>query len=127
MTKRSWSATGPVIIYGGSDDLIEMEGGVEDEINSSSATLLFGEPEPSSGRNAYGIIVRMKYDCDGTWAATVKMLDEGVHVPWPISISTRPDETYGNPPQTREGYSVQVEIGCPDGTPITRMKKAPTL
>lgn len=98
-------------IYGASDDLVELEGIVDQELGC------YGVAKIRVGTDEGGVDVLMAYapfrGGGGTWAAMLAPLDEGVPIPWPVAIKHR----------ERRGeveYSVVVEIDCPTGTPVSR-------
>jgi hypothetical protein len=97
-------------IYGQSDDLVELEGIFHDEIGCYDETVTL-----QVGTEKAGVVVEMFYENDGCWSAKIKRIDDGVPIPWAISVvpMSRIDG--------REGYSVAVEIACPEGTPIRRL------
>jgi hypothetical protein len=83
--------TVPVVIYGASDDLIEVEGDVPgcDEYNDEAATFVL------TGDGGQ-VRVGMRYGRSGCWEATIAPLDEGVAGPTAtVSIS---------------GYTARVEV-----------------
>ena len=98
-----------IILYGASDDLVEIEGDVQEEIGCYEKAVLvtIGRPEVDLGQNAYGVQVRMSYgDEAGVWAARIAPIDEDVPIPWPVRVSAW-------------GYSAHVVVECPPGTPVT--------
>lgn len=100
-------------IYGASDDLVELEGCVEDEIGCYDkwVEITVGYTEAEPGRDTQGVKVIMRYAPKwadaGVWTAEVFPLDEGVEIPWPVKIEL-----------SERKYSAQVVIDCPDGTPV---------
>lgn len=67
-------------IYGASDDLVEMEGCVNEEIGSYDAatTITIGG----------ALVVTAQYGKDGgsVWAFTLRQVDEDVPLPWPVRV-----------------------------------------
>lgn len=99
-------------VYGASDDLVEIEGDVRDEIGST------GGGQVIIGDEAGGIRIVAKYAVAkgiGVWRLGVEPIDEDVPVPWPVRVE-----------QTERGYSLAVIVDCPPGTPVkaTRLKAA---
>lgn len=100
-------------IYGASDDLVEIEGSIEDEINCYDASVEFtvGYPEPAPGRNIQGVKIIMRYAPKwanaGVWTAEIFPIDEDIDIPWPVSITL-----------SERGYSAQVLVDCPIDTPV---------
>lgn len=119
-------------IYGGSDDLVEIEGcrvlerSIEDAANVGHGVTVaiggaeivccelrvvieIGAREAGAGQNGAGIRVVMTYASEthdaAVWSADVSPLDEDVPCPWTVTLGT-------------EGYSVVVTIECPAGTPV---------
>jgi hypothetical protein len=86
-------------IYGHSDDCIEIEGDVDDELGAYDRERCI-----TVGGEGEGIEVRVSYH--GTWRFAVSMIDEDVPCPWSIRI------------EPKHGYSQQVVIDCPPGTPV---------
>lgn len=103
-------------IYGYSDDLIEIEGNVRNEV-SPGRTFLIGDDKR-------GVKVRMKYgmmkDSAGVWGCSIEQVGEYVPL-FPITI----DEAEVNGTNTGS-YSVRVTIDCPTGTPVRYGKKVLT-
>ena len=100
-------------IYGASDDIVEIEGDVNEE-TSPGRSIVIGTKVDG------GLVVSMKYGVGAAvWQARVRQIDEGIPVPWPVTIGNA--EPHGFPdPQT---YSVLVTIDCPAGTPVFVGKK----
>ncbi len=118
-------------IYGGSDDLCEVEGvdlatrtnddgtemksgtgiakpGVRDEIGCYERDVHFviGQPEAKAGENAHGIRVWLHYTDLGVWAVSILPLEEDAPCRWPVRVRV-------------EGYTAVAEIDAPPGTPVT--------
>ncbi len=108
-----------ILIYGASDDLVEIEGDVREEIGcyGKSVTIEVGN------RDAGGLVVRMRYapkhTTEAVWVAEVRQFAEGVPVPWQVRIRHTHRGHLGSV-GSAAGYSVVVEIDCPTGTPVTR-------
>ena len=96
-------------IYGASDDLVEIEGDVSDEVSQLRWILI--------GDETRGVRVRMKYAAtktsDGVWEGRVEQVKEGVPM-FPITID---EAEPGGHPDPRS-YSVRINIDCPPGTPV---------
>jgi len=91
-------------IYGHSDDCVEIEGDVNDEIGAFERARVI-----TIGGEGEGVIVRAAYAPDssaGVWRLSVELVEEGVPCPWPIRI------------EPRHSYSQQIVIDCPPGTPV---------
>ena len=60
-------------IYGGSDDLVELEGIVRDELDTSDVVITVGWPDgdPSKDLDPQGVRVRMQYAPDWQDAASI--------------------------------------------------------
>lgn len=97
-------------IYGASDDLVEIEGDHNEEVDA-----LNDEVKVTIGTDAGGLLVLMRYAAGGmgfaTWTAEVGQMAENVEIPWPVHIG---HAMRGS----RVGYSVTVEVDCPPGTPV---------
>ena len=97
-------------IYGASDDLVEVEVGGRpfEEIGcyGKDVHIVVGHERASPGSNASGIRVWMHYTDLAVWAATILQIDEGIPIPWKVTVGS-------------DDYSVLVRIDCPDGTPIS--------
>lgn len=96
-------------IYGSSDDIVCHNGNGEwDEIGCYDEDVLL-----RIGDKKGGLYVEMSYGKGqgATWTAKVEQIDEGVPIPWDVSIShnMRGEEV---------GYSVRMKIDCPEGTPF---------
>lgn len=96
-------------ISGASDDIIDLKGIVNDEVNGDGANIIVGKPDASEGEDAFGVRVKMRYAKGGIWAATIEPLGDDVKCPWPITVSI-------------ENYSAVVTIDCPEGTEVTYKK-----
>ena len=101
-------STPEIVIYGASDDLVEVEmtrpDGTtwQEEYNGDDVTLNIG------GR----MYVRMRYGVhDAVWTAEIGQLVEGIPI-IPVSIGTH-----------ERGFSVLMEIWITEPTTITEMKK----
>lgn len=105
-------------VYGQSDDLIEVEGVRKVGKRSWVTAAGYAGDEFSRGRiqvgdRAGGLIVKMAYGKRaGVWSACVEQIDEEVPIPWPVSITV-----------SDRGYSVIVNIDCPDGVPVQKWRK----
>lgn len=99
-------------IYGASDDLVEIDGDVWDEVSPGTTITI--------GNSQRGVIVRMRYCQNGTWRASVAMIDEGVPM-FPVSVIEAAPGGYPNP----RSYSVMVRVDCPEGT-LVRYGKTTT-
>ena len=100
-------------IYGASDDLVEIEGPGGDEVDcyDSSVLITIGWPEAQAGKDAKGLVVRMRYGSPGfggTWSAEVGQIDEDFPIPWPVRIEV-----------AERPYSALVIVDCPDDTPVS--------
>jgi hypothetical protein len=88
-----------IVVYGHSDDLVEVEGaGFDDEADGDSR-LVFGNKEDG------GVQVDMRYVTPGVWAATIQQLGDEVPIPWDIQVSNT-------------AYTVRVEIDIPDDSTV---------
>lgn len=121
-------------IYGGSDDLVEIEGldlveesddddDRDDDGPVAGLTRAAARPdeipcydstvEIAIGGEKGGVVVTMDYGEPGVWSAQIRQIAEDVPVPWPVRI--------GPPGGARHktwGYSVCVEIDAPDNIPV---------
>lgn len=117
-------------IYGGSDDLCEIEGidlesydtdsdepasrkGVakadaRDEIGCIDKDVHFviGNAEATSGENASGIRVWLHYTDLGVWSVQLLPIEEDVPCPFPVRVVV-------------DGYTAIAEIDAPPGTPVS--------
>lgn len=98
-------------IYGSSDDLVCVEGLYDDEFREGDV-LVVGDREAALGCNAQGMLVRLSYAPDwvGTaiWTAELAPMDDGAPIPWRVEMT-----------QSERGYSAQVLVHCPTGTPVS--------
>lgn len=93
-----------VRIYGASDDLIEFDGGIYDEVNILPiGGEWHGELRAGTGR----LLVWARYANDGMWMLGISQVGDAIPLPdWPIMIrSAQGDES---------GYSVTLVIDAPD-------------
>lgn len=98
-------------IYGASDDLVELEGILRDEVNEidsdKGVPITIGEPRTGGIRVVAFYAAPFGGDKGkAVWGFRVEPLDEDVACPWPIRIEAH-------------GYSAHVVVGCPQGTPVT--------
>lgn len=98
-------------ISGYSDDVVSLDGIVNDEVGAYERAVQF-----TLAGDGGGLFVRMQYapkfHPGGVWVATVAPLDEDIPIPWPVSITL-----------SEQRYSPVVEIGCPKGTVVTWTKR----
>jgi hypothetical protein len=103
--------------YGGSDNLIEVEGWFAEEYNTTRASFLVGDERG-------GCIITIAYLKSGLWTGTVRQVEEDIPIPWNVRISTgaphRAGSIKGVP--TGCGYSVVVTVDAPLGTPFRKVK-----
>lgn len=116
-------------IYGTSDDLVEISGITGGnsgdhhlELNANNAVIILGDKVTG------GVLIGIRYsdpmlapDCDegaGCWAVQVSPLDEGVPIPWPVTIRHRVKQGYDGE-SDRVLYSAVAEIDAPADTPKT--------
>jgi hypothetical protein len=102
-----------VRISGHSDDIVSLEAYVSDEVSGDAVRVKIGWSEAAPGRDAAGVMVTMIYggnDSGAVWAATVEQFEDGVPVPWPVTITFRT-------------YTPVVLVGCPEGTPIVAERR----
>jgi hypothetical protein len=106
-----------ITIYGGSDDLVEVEGCEgADEFNSDRWQGDLIGPDGTDQQ----MRVHCWYDDDGCWQVGVGQVIEDVQLPaWPITITQAPAMNPDNP-----GYSALLTIDAPDGTRLTNVKGA---
>lgn len=93
-------------IYGASDDLIEIEGDVDEEIyadDGDRAVLLIGELQA-------GLVVTVRYAAndEGVWQVAAEPVAEDVPCPWPVRLEFK-------------GYTAVLVVDAPRGT---RVRKA---
>jgi hypothetical protein len=90
-----------ITIYGASDDLVEIDGGIREEFycKNDFTTLLLESPDATA-------IVTVAYTKQGTWAVGLAPGDEGIGIPdhWGFLIEMSPEVDYStqlritNPP-----------------------------
>lgn len=68
-------------IYGHSDDCLEIGGDADEEFGAINKRV-----EILIGDKTAGVVVGGRYGDAGVWEFDVRQVDEGVPVPWPISI-----------------------------------------
>lgn len=91
-------------IYGHSDDLVEIEGDIEDELCAYEDGRII-----TIGGEGEGVVIRAEYAPEGSagvWRFSVELVDDGVPCRWKIEI------------EPKHEYSQQVVIHCPPGTPV---------
>ncbi len=96
-------------IYGASDDLVEIEGDVHEEIGcyETSVELEIGGPDG-------GIRVIGEYGLgkEAVWRFALEPVAEDVPVPWPVRADLG-----------GRGCSLAISIDCPKGTPVYHVTK----
>jgi hypothetical protein len=93
--------------YGASDDLLEIEGAIDDEFGDAT-----GRIEVMLTGPVYGaMIVRAEYTGDGVWMLGCSQADEDHRLPWPVRIV--PGDT------GTSHYSVVLVVDAPDGAELT--------
>lgn len=93
-------------IYGGSDDLVEIEGDYNEELNVEMNKWM----PITIGDEKGGLLVHVGYGLlsrNGVWEICVEQIDEDVPIPWLVTIGVAP-----------QGYSTLLTVNCPRGTPI---------
>jgi hypothetical protein len=97
-------------IHGSSDDLVEIDGSVRDEIN------VIDRPAVITITDAIGqgcrVIAEYAPSHAPVWRLAVEQLDEDGVLPWPVRIVPL------------HAYSLQVEIDCPDTVTVEWTPKA---
>lgn len=107
-------------IYGASDDLVELEGHISDEIDcyDRNVVITVGRINVDSPQASRGVYVIMRYSPsylnNGCWTAEIAPLEENAGIPWPIKVELEPNRR----------YSVLVKIDCPNDVPVS-WKKIP--
>lgn len=98
-------------IHGASDDLVcvSIDGNVFDEYSKGEEILI--------GTLERGVIVELAYGDRGgaVWRGSVRQVEEGRPVPWPVSITNAAPNGHPDP----RTYSVAVIIDAPSETPIS--------
>jgi hypothetical protein len=98
-----------ISIYGHSDDVVVLEGDVQDEVGPGRM-IQFGDGQR-------GVKVTFKYAAakksGAVWRASIEQIDEGVPM-FPVTIGEA--EPAGLPEP--KVYSVKVTVDCPPGTPV---------
>ncbi|PBC38570.1 hypothetical protein CJ179_38920 [Rhodococcus sp. ACS1] len=94
-----------LIIYGASDDLVELEGYIEDEFYVDEANEFHGSLVGPGG--SLGIFA--KFGWRG-WELSVTALENDGHAPWPFHFGDRPDRP--------EDPAIFIDV--PEGTKLRR-------
>lgn len=98
-----------ITIYGASDDLVEIEGDVSDEVSPGRMILV--------GDGKRGMYVVFKYAANkksgAVWRGSVEQVDEGVPM-FPMTVDLADPSGHPDP----RSYSVKFVIDCPPGTPV---------
>lgn len=106
-------------ISGHSDDVVSVR---ESREPADRGMVWADEVKPNHtilvGTEKAGVMVTMFYAPGKarTWAARVHQIDEGILIPWPVTITNANAATPAVP--DRKSYSVLVQIACPVGTPV---------
>lgn len=113
--------------FGHGDDLVCLEGWLEDELPAYNAELriTLGEPEARPGVDAHGVILlaiyasaRLDVSRSAVWTLAIAPMDEGVTCPWPITALVPPNPGGPSNRGSSSTYSPRVTVHCPEGTPI---------
>lgn len=97
-------------IYGASDDLVEIEGDIREELGSYDRETVI-----LIGREDAGVVVRVEYghgNRAGVWGVAFEPVDEDVPIPWPVCV-----EMGGR------GYSAVAVVDCPPGTLLRKQRE----
>lgn len=120
---KTATAIGPVSVYGASDDLVELEGGVDDEIGcyEKPVEIEFGHPGPDSDGKGVRLLVEYAPGGSAVWRIAVEPLDENVEM-FPCRIPGLGGDgavtfTDGVRKQGK-GYTPLLVVECPSGTPV---------
>jgi hypothetical protein len=96
-------------IYGASDDLVEIEGDVQDEVSPGKMIKI--------GTDEKGMYVTFRYAANkksgGVWRGTVEQIEEGIPM-FPMTVGLAEASGFPDP----RSYSVLFTIDCPPGTPV---------
>lgn len=93
-------------IYGHSDDVVVIDGHLQDEVGPNRAIVI--------GDGRRGMRVTFRYSASrrsgAVWRGAIEQIDEGVPL-FPVEVS---EAAAGG-----QSYSVMFIIDCPDDTPVT--------
>lgn len=91
-------------IYGASDDLVEIEGDVSEELGARDRqrTITIGDD-----KGGLRVIAKYAPGSRAVWRLSVEPIDEEVPIPWPVHVEL-----------AEPGYSCAVVVDCPPGTPV---------
>jgi len=96
------------VIYGASDDLIELRGDVEEEFN-----VYLADDKPGYLALSTGDLLRVEYSTDGVWEFRMAA---GIATPEHLTIEPARGEGEGDDSDGCPGYSQKVVIR--DGVPV---------
>lgn len=103
-----------ISVYGSSDDIVCIEGDVDDEVSPGRLITI--------GDHNRGVRIRFTYapskKSGAVWRGSVEQIDEGVPM-FHVSVSEADPHGYPDP----RSYSVKLTIDCPPGTPVIVGKK----
>ena len=98
-----------ISVYGYSDDVVCIEGDVDDEVSPGHTITV--------GTNERGVRITFKYSASkrsgAVWRGSVEQIDEGIPM-FPVIISEAEPSGFPDP----RSYSVKLTIDCPTGTPV---------
>lgn len=93
----------PIRIYGASDDLLEIDGDVQEELacfdKEAVVTIQDGNQPRAPGVRVIGQYAPGKVGA-AVWRLGVEPIDEDIPIPWPVSIGMK------------DGYSPIVTVEC---------------
>ena len=99
-----------IAVYGASDDIVCIEGDVNDEATPGRMIEI--------GDGQRGVRVTMKYAASkksgAVWRAAIEQVEEGVPM-FPVTVVEADPRGHPDP----QSYSVKVVVDCPPGTRVT--------
>jgi hypothetical protein len=94
-------------IYGASDDLVELDGIVYDELGAYNSHRVITVGDDKGGLRVIAEYAPKHIKTGaGVWRLSVEPIEEDVPCPWPVRVEVK-------------GYSTHIVIDCPEGTPVT--------
>jgi hypothetical protein len=95
-------------IYGTSDDIVEIDGDVSEELSAYTTPRVITVGDANGGLCVVVEYAPAHVNTGGNWRIAVELIGEDVPIPWPVSMEVRECP-----------YSPTLVIDCPPGTPVT--------
>ena len=103
-----------LIIYGASDDLIEIEGDINEEFNAIDGGVLRIDSDDD------WMEVDCTYDAEGRWLISPLPVEDGPNAPWAMTIALGATNMYGKYAPT---YSNVLTVDVPGDATVSLVRR----